>query len=322
MAEISSLSSMARGGGEICWSRMASVLKVGSSTRMPSKWTCSTGPPLPICSLSPDASRCLVIRRPLISVPLVEAVSTTNQMPSSRSSSAWWLETLGSCAWSKRTSQSGARPIRSTGLASSAVRPCRLPERCFKRIIHIPRPQPTPPRLRCRAPTALPPSREDLRSPRRRGERGDLVGFCNENLRVLRASAVIRLSFLWAGREEAEDFVAVSGTLAAAVAIAGGHVGGAVGAHHHVAEAAGLVLEIDLVQLDHRWIRRAELHAVQVPGAQRADEQAAAPVVDGGARVERRAARWDRGPPCQRRGDHARVRLASVDGRPSEVRSR
>src|SRR6267143_1224007 len=41
----------------------------------------------------------------------------------------------------------------------------------------FPRPQPTPPRLRCRAPTALPPSREDLRSPRRRGERGDLVGF-------------------------------------------------------------------------------------------------------------------------------------------------
>src|SRR5207248_7712397 len=91
--------------------------------------------------------------------------------------------------------------------------------------------------------------------------------------------------FSWAGREEAEDFVAVGGTIAAAVAVAGGQVGGAVGAHHHVAEAASLVLEVDLVQLDDGRIGRAELHAVEVPGAQRADEQAAAPVGDGAARV-------------------------------------
>src|SRR5712692_2277988 len=302
---------MGRGGWEISWSRIASVLNEGSSIRMPSKWTCSTGPPLPICSLSPDASRCLVMRRPLISVPLVEAVSTTNQLPSSSSSSAWWLETFGSFTWSKRTSQSGARPMRSTGLASSAVLPCRLPERCFRRIIQI-SPTHSLPRLR---PAAEHRGEKTNAETRRRGD----FGLKNKNSAPQRLRVELLVSLL-AG-EEAEDFVAVAGAVAAAVAVAGRDVGGAVRAHHDVAEAAGLVLEVDLVQLDHRRVGGAELHPVQVPRAERADQQAAAPVGNGGARVERSAAGRNGGLPRQRGRDHARARLAPVDRRPAEVRS-
>src|SRR5262245_19840543 len=272
---------------------MASVLNEGSSTRIPSKWTCTTGPPLPICSLSPEERRCLTIRRPLMSVPLVEAVSTTNQLPSSSNSSAWWFETLGSFTWSKRTSQSGARPMRSTGFSSSVVRPCRLPDRCFNRIIPD-SPSDSLPRLRlpCRAPPAI------------------------------RSGANSKCAGKSAGGEKAKDLVAIGRALAAAVAVGRGDIDRAVGTHHHVAQPACLVPKIHLVQLDDGGVRGAELHAVQVLGAERPDEQAAPPAGNGGPGVERSAARRDGGLPAQRWRDHPRPRLAAVDRRPAQVRSR
>src|SRR5438105_3883291 len=122
-------------------------------------------------------------------------------------------------------------------------------------------------------------------------------------------------------RDDAQDLVPVGRAAAAAVAVAGGDVERLVGSHHHVAQPAGLVAEIHLVQLDGGGVLVAELHTVEVLGAQGPDQQASSPLRNGAAGVERRAARRDRLLPGQRGRHHAGQGLATVDARPAEVRS-
>ena len=117
--------------------------------------------------------------------------------------------------------------------------------------------------------------------------------------------------------QDPQNLIPVSRAIPASVAVAGGDVEVPVGAHDHVAEAAQLVAEIDLV-VGHA-AAGIESDALEVTRPEYPDQQAALPLRDSVSGVDGCASRRRRIGPGDRRRNHARTTLTPVDGRPAQV---
>src|SRR5262249_10320500 len=124
----------------------------------------------------------------------------------------------------------------------------------------------------------------------------------------------------WESARDLQDLVPVGRAPPAAVAVARRDVEVAVRPHHDVAKPAlalGRVAgEVNLVLLH---LVAAKGDPMEGAGAARADEEAAAPLRDRPARVDRGAAGGHCLAPGESRRDKPALLLAAVDGRPAEV---